>query len=259
MSESYSPHDDEIDLFELVATLWAGRWVFVGYLGSALAIGFAALISATPEYSSRIALTPHLLPPFYEEPKVRDDFRRIFFDEAFFNAWQVASEERFLVYGDFSHRDDLDGFSFTRDRGLRLATFEASSTGDFSLLAKTRDRPVLDALYRYARHANKAMTDQYRNRAEKEARLMDARLESCPPSDQSALMYLLNLDRYMDAAGEQLTLSVAYPTVPAKVGPGMGASLALYGALGGVAAICHILVSSALRRRKLTVSQQAEQ
>ncbi|MGV6889348.1 Wzz/FepE/Etk N-terminal domain-containing protein [Rhodophyticola sp. SM2404] len=51
-------HDDEIDLFELVQTLWDGKWLIGGISSAALAIGGAYLAVTPNSFDASIELSP---------------------------------------------------------------------------------------------------------------------------------------------------------------------------------------------------------
>ncbi|MBS7817055.1 Wzz/FepE/Etk N-terminal domain-containing protein [Wohlfahrtiimonas chitiniclastica] len=53
-------NNDEIDLFELVATLWRGKWLIVGvtFVCTVVAIISTLFITRTPVYKASIVISP---------------------------------------------------------------------------------------------------------------------------------------------------------------------------------------------------------
>ena len=52
MSETSPKYDNEIDLIEMLATLWNGRWVISAFATLAALIGFGYSQIAQPQYYS---------------------------------------------------------------------------------------------------------------------------------------------------------------------------------------------------------------
>ena len=62
--------NDEINLFELFATLWGGKWIISTFLLIAVLIGSGFLFVKDSVYESRSVYSVDTIPPFYENATV---------------------------------------------------------------------------------------------------------------------------------------------------------------------------------------------
>ena len=79
MSEIRSPYDDEIDLFELFAVLWDGKWFIGVFVAVALSIGGGVLLLKDAVYESKLTYEVANLPPFVDQAAALSDLRTMFY------------------------------------------------------------------------------------------------------------------------------------------------------------------------------------
>jgi uncharacterized protein involved in exopolysaccharide biosynthesis len=57
MTDVRTPYDDEIDLFELVETLWRGKWLISALVAISVLLGGGFLFITTPIYESKLVFS----------------------------------------------------------------------------------------------------------------------------------------------------------------------------------------------------------
>lgn len=262
-------HDDEIDLIELFAKLWDGRWAIVSATLIALCIGGANSVfkerTHIVKYQSTIAFSLRNIPPFYEANEANAiflDFRGLFHSKPVFEAWKAKNSEAKIDFSDISLTKVVDGVELASNP--KLVTLEANG-----LKVNTNDLQVLDSFHLYLGALNETLTRQYVARTEAYITNIEQRFKEFWSSDdalQDQVLSLLHhgdtvrkLNYYVDRAetGAARVLEISRPTYPivTSTAPKTNLILALSIVLGVFFGAAYVLLRTAFRHRRETVSQ----
>ena len=243
--------DDEINLFELLQTLWDGKWLISAFVAIALLLGSGFLLLKDAVYESKLIYSVDTIPPFYEVNKVSTDFQNKFYSVSVFEEWKKNSGDTSLVFDDFSATEVVEGFVLSKNEDDQLATLASEKIGDTFVLVKSNQLPILDDFFEYATHINGLLKDEYVVRAKEELKIIDARFKDLGSADSSIVNAVLSIDRYIVTAERGAkVLAIQRPTMPKKVSPKSSLMLALSIVLGGMVGVFFILVRNAITKRK---------
>ena len=264
--------DDEIDLIELFANLWDGKWAIVSATLIALCLGGAYSVfkerTHIVSYKSNIAFLVMNFPPFYETNEANEiflDFRALFHSKPVFEAWKARNSEAKIDFSDISLTKVVDGVELASNPKL------VSLEGD-GLTVNTNDLQVLDSFHRYLGSLNETLTRQYIVRTQADVKYIEERFKELWSSDDALQDQVLNLlrhaeevrklDYYIDRAdkGVANVLEIKRPTPPivTSTAPKTNLMLALSALLGGFFGTAYVLVRNAFRRRGEAVPQIQE-
>ena len=246
-----TPGSDEIDLFELLQTLWDGKWLISAFVAIAVLLGGAFLLSKDAMYESKLIYSIDTIPPFYNADKASTDFQNKFYSASVFEEWKKNNGDTSFVYDDFSATEVLDGFVLSKNEDEQLATLASENKGGSFVLVKSNQLPILDDFFEYATHVNGLLKDEYVVRAKEELNIIDARFKNLGLADSNIVDTVLSIDRYIVTAEKGANvLAIQHPTMPKKVSPKVSLILALSVVLGGMIGVFFILVRNAIIKRK---------
>jgi hypothetical protein len=163
------PENDEIDLFDLVETLWANKIIVTAVAALSVFLTSIYLVMTPPSYESRIAYRPFITPPFITDKKALSDFSASFLSEESFNKWRETRESSVITFNDISDKILLNGSLFVKTNSERIVVLIRPVRTKFDpyLSVKSNDVEILQALYSYAQHVNSHITKSYDEEYEK--------------------------------------------------------------------------------------------
>ena len=250
MSEIRSPYDDEIDLFELFAVLWDGKWFIGVFVAVALSIGGGVLLVKDEVYESKLTYEAANLPPFVDQAAALSDFRTMFYAKDTLDSWKSVNETSRILFKDLSNKTFIDGILVSKDEGDMLAILSSKNGGNF-VLVRSNDLVLLNEFFLYAAHINHMLKSNYILRAKDELEMIEARFNDVGIMSDNVIQNLLATDRFIVTAekgGD--VLSIQRPTFPIKISPKASLILALSILLGGMAGVVSLLLRNAIRKRK---------
>ena len=156
--------DDEINLFELVALIWSGRWIISLSIALASSIGAAYLMVKDNVYQSNLEYAPHTVPPFYVTLKnpghdrLAADFEQLFYDRNLFDQWRLENPKATLAFDDFYHVELVDGVALAKKQTQQLAYLVTPIQGNPYIYIQSGELTILDEFNRYAEFINAALT-----------------------------------------------------------------------------------------------------
>ena len=251
MNQMNQVQDDEIDLFELLQTLWDGKWLISVFVATALLLGGGFLLSKDAVYESKLIYSIDTIPPFYGVSKASTDFQNKFYSVSVFEEWKQNNSNTPLVFEDFSATEVVDGFVLSKNEDKQLATLASEKKGGSFVHVKSNQLPMLDDFFEYATHINELLKDEYVVRAREELKIIDARFKDLGSADSNIVNTVLSIDRYIVTAEKGAkVLTIQHPTMPKKVSPKSSLILAMSLVLGGMVGVFFILFRNAITKRK---------
>ena len=254
--------DDEINLFELVALIWSGRWIISLSIALASSIGAAYLMVKDNVYQSNLEYAPHTVPPFYVTLKnpghdrLAADFEQLFYDRNLFDQWRLENPKATLAFDDFYHVELVDGVALAKRQAQQLAYLVTPIQGNPYIYIQSGELTILDEFNRYAEFINAALTQCYIARALTEIALVENRYNDSQSAygDVNLVRYVLSIDRYVERASQGSTaFTITPPTNPIKIAPNVKMIAFLAVLLGGFGGCTLVFLRNALEKRRLAV------
>jgi len=246
-----TPGSDEIDLFELLQTLWDGKWLIASFVAVAVLLGGSYLLQKDSSYESKLIYSIDTLPPFYAADKASTDFQNKFYSVSAFDEWKQRNINTTLVFEDFSATEVIDGFILSKNEDEQLATLASEKKGVSFVLVKSNQFPVLDDFFEYAVHISSLLKDEYVVRAKEELAIIESRFKDLSTADSTIVNTILSIDRYIVSAERgSNVLTIQRPTMPKKVSPKSTLILAMSLVLGGMVGVFFMLLRNAMAKRK---------
>ena len=243
-------HDDEIDLFELMQTIWDGKWLITGSIATFLAVAVGFLAVTQPVYESKLSYVASTIPPFYDKGKVSADFQKLFFSQSVFDNWKNDNPSSQIVFDDIRDTEVVDGYVLTKDEEELLATLSIEKTNESFVVVRSNHLSTLNDVYGYADHINVALTSDYVSRAKAELIIIETRFKDLSLLNDNVIRNILSIDRYIVSVekGEKVFL-IRRPTIPEKVSPKPAMVLVLGVMLGGLIGTLFVLGRNIFRIR----------
>ena len=242
MSEPIRTTDDEIDLIELIKTLWDGKWLITGLcvIGLIMAGGFLSVTE--PVYISKINIRENLTPVLDTSEKQYEKFRLLLHSEEVFQSWQETGQGKSVSFDSLSLTKEKDGFIFQKEEDNLLVAL--SYKNDMSkILIRTNDREIILNIYDYTNYVNNLLTEQY---VESSQLILD-QINQTPTQDEFSLQ-IFDIKKFiiLSGTGEKIFM-IDRPTQPLKESPKSGLILALSIILSGFSGVGLVLIRSAIR------------
>jgi hypothetical protein len=251
-------HEEENDLFELLQTLWDGKWVVSTFVAVAVLFGSGFIFYADRSYESKLIYAIHLTPPLYGKEAILISYKEKFYSIRIFEDWKKSSGNNSLVFEDFDITKVVDGFVLTKDGKERLATL-TSEMGVSFVLVKTNQLSKLDGFFKYASHINEVLTREYVVQAKDQRDAIEARSKAAPMGYAAMAENVLLIDRFVFSTDKGArVLTIQHPTMPQLVAPKPIPMLAFLAILGGIMGVVFILVRSSLAKRKEQLAEAQE-
>jgi len=244
-------HDDEIDLFKMLQTLWNGKWLIIAFSLIAMLIGTGYIYYKKPIYESKITYFIDNIPPFYGPQKVLADFKKRFYSKKNFNDWKKIIGKTSLVFEDFSDVKVVNGFVIKKSIGQQLARIKSVKPikNTRFIIINTNQLAVLEDFYKYAIFINENLNKNYVERAQDELKIMELRYKDL--SSSNIIKTVLSIDRFVVTAkkGESI-LTIDRPSMPIKISPKSILTIILSSILGGMIGGVCVLISNSISNRK---------
>lgn len=242
--------DDEINLFELLQTLWDGKWQISAFVVIAVLLGNGFLIVQKAVYESKLIYSVDTIPPFYDGNKASTDFQKKFYSVSIFDDWKKDNGNVSLIFSDFVDTEAVDGFVFLKSEGRRLVTLK-SEKGVSYILVKSKQFSMLDDFFKYAHHINELLKAEYIERAKDELNIIETRFKDFSTANDAIISQILTIDRYIVSAAKGANvLTIKRPTMPKKVSPKSSLILAISVMLGGIIGVIFTFVRNAIAKPK---------
>lgn len=249
MAEASPRYNDEIDLIELFLTLWAGKWIIIGFTTVCLTIAIIHLALVEPKYETRILIKQNIVPSFIETPDTHaapapeeaphpspaiEDYIDKFYSQEIFKVWANENSNKLLT----PH--------------LRLSQFDSIKNKQTELIIKTGDPKIIDAYFQYANFINRLLTQDYQKLSKEELIFLKEQAEDIGVYSDQIVNLLLNTNRFLkNATKGELVLDLKKPTERVKIFPRTEWVLALAVFLGSFVGCASTLLINIVRKRKI--------
>ncbi len=243
--------DDEIELFEMLQTLWDGKWIISSTVAISILLGCCYLFLKDAVYESKLYYSIDNLPPFYEQNKVAGDFKKNFYTKSRFEDWKKSYSNASLVFEDFSATEVVDGFVLSKGKNKQLARMGKVRKGPYYIIFKTNKLNILDEFFKYANHVNRRLTEEYIVRATDELKIIEKRFKEIDSQDSAILDAILSLDRYTVSADKGASVfNIQRPGIPRKISQKSSVTIILSAILGLMGGVFYMIINNVLKKRK---------
>jgi LPS O-antigen subunit length determinant protein (WzzB/FepE family) len=253
MPEVHPKYEDEIDLIDILKTLWLSKKVISIFIILALLIGSGFLFLKDPSYESRLTFDIGDIPPFYDEEKVSAEFINLFYSRKTFEEWKKNVGNTSLIFKDFVHTEVFDGFTITRDKDDQFVEFSISKNINAAsyFLVKTNQLKLLNSFLSYAFHINETLKTNYITRAKQELDLIEKRFIEADEMTISVVDNILSIDRFIDSINKGANvININPPSKPKRVSLKPSFVITLSILLGGLIGLIYVFILNILRKTK---------
>jgi len=241
-------HDDDLDLFRVLETLWDGKRLIVTFVILAVLCGSGYILSTTPVYESKIHIGINTTSSFYDLKTAPKDFKKKFYSKSIFDEWKKENPTS-IVFEDFSKVKDIDGYSMKNNNSI--AKFIRKKKTRSYISVNSLELSVLNDFYEYTNYINDKMIEDYTAKAKQELVLIEKRYKKILTSNRNIIDKVLDMDRYiMDINKEGKVFEVDPPTDPEQLEPKSFRIIVISFLLGLIIGSSYVLIQSAYRERK---------
>ena len=250
------PHDDEIDLIELIITLWRAR---VTILVSLVIGGFAGGLyglSISETFVTTLKYEVHRGPPFRTEDQIYSDIERQFYDRNNISIWKEANPNSALDFDLISDRKVIDGFAFERIAKDRFIAVMPNL-----VLIKSNNANLLTNVSDYLKFVSNKVSDNYRVKAKKKKDRLDRLVvnkvgRGALTVESAVLERQMAFEEYLEnvSDGEEL-IYVFRPMTPVATSTSRRLVFAMSLTSGGIFGGIFVLVRNAFRRRNAAINE----
>ena len=207
MQKKFQKGIDEIHIFDVFNLVWNNKGLILIFIIITLMLSYLFILSQDNQYESRIKYDAYLVPPFYEDAKIKKDLKQSFFLRSSFICWN-------------KNREKQDNISFEElvDENLQIKFVSKNNNNYISI--STTNKKLLNSMYDYVNFINTALTNKYASRAKLEIIMIKDFYKTYGLPSDSGYEQVLSLDRFIAAVDDgYFTFSVNYPSAPEITGP----------------------------------------
>lgn len=253
MSQIQPNYDDEINIFDILKSLWVNKWLICTFVATSILFGAIYTNYQKTTYSAKIFYSVDTIPYFFNENKVLNDFKEKFFSESVFNDWKNKNNGDVSIgFDDFKITKIVNGYEISKNEGEKLVTFVTGkkivSSSPLSFISiKTNELSTLDEFFTYANYINKKLKNEYVVRSNEELKFVEKRFTKASIIFQT----VLSLERFIVSANKGANvLVIQHPTTPEKISPRFSRTLIGSIFIGGVISLLIVLINYAIKRLK---------
>lgn len=220
------PYDDEIDLFELLETLWLEKKTI--FLSVLIAIGLfgSAYALMSKKMTSDIALD---VSSFQDNiAKCYDDFSSVFFNPSVFEQWKQSSQSS-LDYDVIAKSHVVDGIVVAKKKkSVSFVKDKKNNTAKIQVVFK--DVKDLLAIDGYVDYVNQRVSRAYLTEGRDNLIDIQEQMKATKEVDAQLVQAMLSIKNYVkDLEKSGFIFDKSYPTQPSKkVKPSIFAILSVF-------------------------------
>ena len=250
MANVPQPYQDEVDIYDLLKTLWQGKLIISAFILISLLFGLIFILSKNAVYESRLYYSIDTLPPIdqdisYSKAKVSSEFKKLFFSKKNFDKWKEENKKNFINFNDFTTTTFVNGFLMTKsDNDLLI------HLGNTFIMIKTNNLSTLNDIFDYCSYVEKILKSTYLLKSKKQIEIIKKRLEEFPET-YSMMQSLLNIDKFiLDIKMGAEIINLQRPTLPKKLSLNKLTVLIISAILGGIIGGLVTLIRKSIITRK---------
>lgn len=230
---------DDIDLIDLVLTLWRSKWIIFSSIFILISTGLIfklfkndTYINYEAIYQSELNYSVNL--PFYNFNKTHylhniekllNEFEETLHLEGNFNDWKGFNNQANLNYEDINDTQEINGILFSKNLNDVLLNFKHRENRGHVIVLRSNDISIFNEIYSYTNYVVDNLTSKYKLLIENEVISIDNDFtkfnKAYPDAASNDYKYRLNLlEAYlMDIERGERVIKIDYPTIPFLVNP----------------------------------------
>lgn len=258
MTDTHPHYNDEIDLFELIETLWNGKVVIINATTLALIIGGLFSIFLPKTYQSSFTLEYQLVSPLETMGETNSKFRRLFHNQKNYQEWKQLNPNSSVTYNEITTTQTIDGFTVAISPRSLFAQFIETKSGNLNLRVKSNDFKILEDMYLYLQFTDKMLSQRTLLKAKQQTETLQTSLstllsatENNIANNENTLISVLNIQSFASELENGNTLySISRPSFPSKTSLSIRIILLVSLILGGMIGVAIVLVKNAIQKRR---------
>lgn len=261
MSNVQPSHNDQIEIFELMKTLWNGKWIICSTVFISCLLASCFIYFQDAKYTSNILYMVNNKPPFFNNEKILKDFINIFYSKNEFQTWKNNSKNSSLSSKDISNIVFVDGFKLSKnEESLLIRLSESRKLNTNVITINSENLEKITDVYNYAQFLNNTLKITYLRRAEYEYKFLQDRLKNFPENVSINLVdKLLEIDRFIIEMrkGTEI-MKFQFPSIPNKISPNIRLTLIMSLLIGGVIGTLFVLVHGSILKHKANTNSNVK-
>ena len=258
MTDTHPHYNDEIDLFELIETLWNGKVVIIAATTMALIIGGLFSIFLPKTYQSSFTLEYQLVSPLETMSEINSKFRRLFHNQKNYQEWKQLNPNSSVTYNEITTTQTIDGFTVAIKPESLFAQFIETKSGNLNLRVKSNDFKILEDMYLYLQFTDKMLSQRTLLKAKQQTETLQTSLstllsatENNIANNENTLISVLNIQSFASELENGNTLySISRPSFPSKTSLSIRIILLVSLIMGGMIGVAIVLVKNAIQKRR---------
>tara|TARA_Y100000389_G_C17433966_1_gene504370 strand:+ start:1212 stop:1955 length:744 start_codon:yes stop_codon:yes gene_type:complete len=242
--------NNEVDLFNLMETLWISRRLIGIFVFIALLFAGGIISLKNPVYISMISMSIDTSPAGYTRAReVMVDFEKMFYSKKIFNNWKRENISS-IEYPDFSRTQKINRFTVSRDNERTSFILLKGTKAYIQVISDQLS--VSNDYFNYANYINdKLLSDQIKKANEEQKRIEKLYKDSTSRNTKYLINLLLSTDRHLSnlSQGEKI-IEIQFPTQPEMTEPKILRIFGIALFLGLVLGIIYSVIRQACHQRK---------
>ncbi len=236
-------NEDEIDLVQVVVTLWKGKWLIFACMLAFLSLGATYVQIREPKYESQLFYELYLIAPGYPSERVLRDFEVSVHSPEIFRRWTNENSSTSLSYEMVSNTTRVDNVLLQKNVDEQLI----SLSSDVISIA-SGDLRVLDDLHRYLVFVNEIVTETYKVRVESDYEVFKRDIVELMPSLDVPSGELLSMSRFLsEIDSSQNLFQIDRPAAPSQTSSSSSLIIALCALCGAFLGVFGVLIRSFIK------------
>ena len=264
---------DDIDLIDLVLTLWRSKWIIFSSIFILISAGLIFKIFKNDTdikyeaiYQSELNYSINL--PFYNDEmyrmeKLLNEFEEMLYVEGNFSDWKSFNNQANLNYEDIIDTQEINGIIFSKNLKDVLLRFKIRENQGHVIVLRSEDISIFNEIYSYTNYVADNLTSKYKLLIENEVNFIDNDFtnfnKAYPEAASNDYKYRLFLLKayLMDIETGKKVINLENPSIPFLVNPENKQpykSYIVYFAsllvIGGILGIFIVFINENIRRYK---------
>lgn len=239
--------DEELNLIEVVETVWLEKTIILIFLLASMGLGFTVFSLTPQKYETALTYSVDLVPHYQSEQNVQKRVKQLFYDPAVFAEWKTASPNAALEFTAISGTLKIQDLNFQRPKSSRLIELK-----DSSLLIRSRNTLIIAESIDYLTYICRVVSSEVFNEAIAERDRIEKQLENTvfAFNTNDSYAHQRAIERFLSALGDRkIMFTVEEPFEPVQTSRSRKATLVLSAFFGIVAAVLFILIRKAFSTR----------
>ena len=216
MQENHSNKADSIHIFDFIKIIWNGKGVLLLSVFIAIILGSIAVYTQPPViYQSNLTYTVNIKPAFTSSDQVQKDFKNLFYTENVFDNWKANNKQNNILF-----KELMPIIVSGNEKEKLVKMHNTIKFENLKISIISNESAFINAIYKYTKHVNKRLSDQYLIRSEKELILFKSISPDNNKYSTGNIELYLEYDRFINSIKNGMyILNISHPQPSEALNP----------------------------------------